>query len=210
VILKCLEKDKNSRFADVSALAAGLQDVINQSSSELPASSSRPSLSPRQPAPPELVETRRGEMPNIVPPSMPANQPTPLQMQPMGSPPPMQPMHAPPPQHMNGPGAMPTPFPMAMSPMPGSGPVAQPGLMQSTPGGPPLMQSSPGQPMMQSSPGQLMQSSPGQPMHASYPQGGGAQYPSVVAPRSKAWILWVVGLLVFGAGAGALIAHFVG
>ncbi|MBX3159551.1 MAG: protein kinase [Deltaproteobacteria bacterium] len=236
-ILKCLEKDKNNRFPDVSALSAALQDVINQASTELPAASSRPGA--RQPAPPELVETRRGEMPNLItPPVMQPPQPprpAPMQMAPMGppigspmgspigmgSPAPMPlapnlPQHAPPPQqHMNGP-AIPTPYPPMG--MPGSGPVVQPHMMGSSPGqsmmqsapGQPMMQSSPGQPMMQSSPG-MMQSSPGQPMmhaHQSYPHaGGGTMRP---ATKSKTWILWVIGLLVFGAGAGALITYFAG
>ncbi|MEO8704738.1 MAG: serine/threonine-protein kinase, partial [Kofleriaceae bacterium] len=34
VILKCLEKDKNNRFADVTALAAGLQEVLAHASAE--------------------------------------------------------------------------------------------------------------------------------------------------------------------------------
>ena len=65
VILKCLEKDKNNRWPDVTQLSIALQDVITQ---EAPASSSS---SQGRLASPELMETRRGEMPNLQPPAMP-------------------------------------------------------------------------------------------------------------------------------------------
>ena len=69
VILKCLEKDKNNRFPDVSALSFALSEVVTQTSNELAAlsaSSSRMSG-------PDLTETRRGEMPNLPPPPMPSS-----------------------------------------------------------------------------------------------------------------------------------------
>jgi len=71
VILKCLEKDKNNRWPDVSQLATALQEVI---SSELPQPSASQSQAQRL-APPELMETRRGEMPHLQPPAIPASNP---------------------------------------------------------------------------------------------------------------------------------------
>jgi hypothetical protein len=65
VILKCLEKDKNNRWPDVTQLSNALQEVIN---SEAPAGAS---TSHGRISPPELLETRKGEMPNLVPPPMP-------------------------------------------------------------------------------------------------------------------------------------------
>ena len=70
VILKCLEKDKNNRWADVTALANALQEVV--SSEQAPGASSSQAA---RLAPPEMLETRRGEMPNLAPPAMPANHP---------------------------------------------------------------------------------------------------------------------------------------
>src|SRR5262249_18484467 len=72
VILKCLEKDKNNRYANVTDLLNALGDVVTTASSELPkaphASSHR--MSP----PPEMVETRRGDPPqHLAPPALPAN-----------------------------------------------------------------------------------------------------------------------------------------
>ncbi len=65
VILRCLEKDKNNRFLDVTQLAAALQDAIAQDAPG--ASTSR-----LAPASPDLLETRRGDPPRIEPPAMPA------------------------------------------------------------------------------------------------------------------------------------------
>ncbi|CAN5915491.1 hypothetical protein BH11MYX3_BH11MYX3_35540 [soil metagenome] len=95
VILKCLEKDKNNRHADVTALAIALQEVVTQTSSELQASASS---STGRLAGPDLLETRRGDMPNLPPPPMPPHHmhagasgstpglpgmgPAPMQMQP--------------------------------------------------------------------------------------------------------------------------------
>jgi serine/threonine-protein kinase len=74
-ILKCLEKDKNNRYPDVSALAHALQEVIAGQSNELgsprkaqtPIGSNRPPLSSV-----DMLETRRGDMPNSAPPPMPS------------------------------------------------------------------------------------------------------------------------------------------
>ncbi|HEY0193601.1 MAG TPA: protein kinase, partial [Kofleriaceae bacterium] len=75
-ILKCLEKDKNNRYPDVSALAVALQEVI--------ASTPRDDLAALQQMPipghdrielsgSDLLETRRGDLPFMAPPPMPAN-----------------------------------------------------------------------------------------------------------------------------------------
>jgi serine/threonine-protein kinase len=66
VILKCLEKDKNNRWADVTQLASALQEVIVGEASPGASSSQASRLTP-----PEMLETRRGEMPNLAPPAMP-------------------------------------------------------------------------------------------------------------------------------------------
>ena len=79
VILRALEKDRNNRFADVSALSAALQDVIDQArepSSPHAASASAVSA----PAGFDMLETRRGDMPNLPPPPMPV---APQAMEPM-------------------------------------------------------------------------------------------------------------------------------
>jgi len=107
VILKCLEKDKNNRWPDVSQLATALQEVIN---SEAPVASASQSQAQRLSAP-ELMETRRGEMPNLQPPGMPASNPRP---------------HAHP-TSPNGPGATPAGgVPVYATPVPAAGPAAYP------------------------------------------------------------------------------------
>jgi serine/threonine-protein kinase len=68
-ILKCLEKDKNNRFPDVSALAIALQDVIAGQAAEavgkrqVAAGSNRAQASTA-----DMLETRRGDLPNLMPP----------------------------------------------------------------------------------------------------------------------------------------------
>jgi eukaryotic-like serine/threonine-protein kinase len=77
VILKCLEKDKNNRYADVTQLAHALQEVLdsareqsNPLATPLPVAAQSSSRMPPASAA-ELLETRRGEMPNVAPPPMP-------------------------------------------------------------------------------------------------------------------------------------------
>ena len=86
VILRCLEKDKNKRFPDVSMLSVALQEVIdaareasNPVAQPLPASSG--SIGSGR-MPPQLLETVRGEAPANLPPP-PAVSPAP-QMASMG------------------------------------------------------------------------------------------------------------------------------
>jgi serine/threonine-protein kinase len=68
VILKCLEKDKNNRYADVTALSQAIAEVVSQA--EKPAAVSLSSPAQRA-MPQEMIETRRGDMPNMAPPPMP-------------------------------------------------------------------------------------------------------------------------------------------
>jgi len=159
-ILKCLEKDKNNRYADVSKLAAALQEVLdaareasNPIAQPLPAASSSSTRLP--PSGAELLETRRGEMPNVPPPPMPATS-APLGVRistpDRGTPVTQQPMTGAPP----------------LGTQPNTYPTADPNM---------------------------------------YPAGGVTEVnPTVAATSSMRWIWWVIGLLVLGAGAGAVLA----
>ena len=89
VILKCLEKSKENRYADVSALSFALQEVVTHASTELAVLSAAASSSNRMPSGPEMLETRRGEMPNLPPPQMPQHSPFAAHSSPHG-----QPFHA--------------------------------------------------------------------------------------------------------------------
>jgi serine/threonine-protein kinase len=217
VILKCLEKDKNNRYADVTAMAGALQEVLDGAKDPGPpmvsiniSSGSRGSQQPMQqpmqlpPQPPgaqqvhalaqtvaqqpDMLETRRGDMPmNLPPPAMPngrmvtpsggsprmagyPGQPQqPMQMQPM-------PMHGGPQhqQQMMGPGM--------------SGQLPQLGYQATTPAAQPYAM----QPM----------SMPGSGPVQARPMAMVAQ------PRQSAtkWMWWVLGLLVLGAVVGAVAA----
>ena len=214
-ILKCLEKDKNNRYPDVSALAVALQGVISGQSSELaalkqlqiPGGNHRP-----PPSSVDLLETRRGEMPNVVPPAMPASG-APIAPQPQGSgiaaagmtgtpsapqaprsggrpPASAAPHPGPQPQVMTPPVGSPVynPHPPTPYPIPPGGPLAGPsgGL----PGGPPGGR--PGTPMMHG---------------ASLPMG---TYPHAArrppAPRraQSRFLWWVIALLAIGAAGGTV------
>jgi serine/threonine-protein kinase len=74
VILKCLAKDKNNRYPDVTALAAAIQELLDQwrETSNPFASAMAPSSSARIKPAPELLETRRGDPPNMVAPAVPS------------------------------------------------------------------------------------------------------------------------------------------
>ena len=71
-ILKCLEKDKNNRYPDVSALAVALQDAISNANNELSAIKQLqiPGAG-RAHAQVDLLETKRGALPNLTPPPLP-------------------------------------------------------------------------------------------------------------------------------------------
>jgi len=121
VILKCLEKDKNNRYADVSALAFALQEVIANTTSEIAALKAGSASSARLSGP-DLLETRRGELPNVPPPAMPQQSPFAAKSSPN-----MMPYghqgeasHQPQPQHPQ----MPMNNPMGPAPLGGSYPQA--------------------------------------------------------------------------------------
>jgi eukaryotic-like serine/threonine-protein kinase len=179
VILKCLEKDKNNRYADVTQLATALQEVLDQAreasnplATPLPsAAASQPRMPPQQGPGVELLETRRGELPNVAPPPMPG----PMSMQGNGQPTPL------------------------------GGRVA-------TPNGTPIMQhQAPSYP--QATPnhavdrvgpvGNYPQTNP---QSQALAHGG----PTEVRPASGSskLVWWIVGLLVLGAGVGAVAALF--
>jgi eukaryotic-like serine/threonine-protein kinase len=121
VLLKCLEKDKNNRFADVTQLSNAAQQALSET----------PHGKPKTP-PPEVLETTRGEPMNLgAPPSMPIGTaqanllgggsgvaPPKPQPQPIAPPPQMPQMGHMPPHGVNGPG----PFVPSHTPSPGPGP----------------------------------------------------------------------------------------
>jgi hypothetical protein len=205
-ILKCLEKDKNNRYPDVSALAAALQDVILGTSSELAALQHRQIAVGRTPSA-DMLETRRGELPNVLPPPMPA---TPLSLAPQGSGLTAMPgTPAPPGLPVTPPGMAPGPndraaaraghaglAPMPLSPMPLS-----PGL--TPPVGAPIytpMSPAPGMPQSPHYPAAL---APGGPLGHALPGTYPVRHPQ--APRGSGRLLWwVIVLLAIGASAGTL------
>ncbi|MDQ3301694.1 MAG: protein kinase, partial [Myxococcota bacterium] len=162
VILKCLEKDKNNRWPDVTQLATALQEVINQ---ESPGASQSQA---QRATPPEMMETRRGEMPqNLAPPSMP---------------------HHPRPAHPTSP----------------DGPHATPA------GGIPIHASpvaAAGSPSKYPTPPHLVPAN----VPMTYPLAQAAPYQQQLAPRLASGggskiVWWIIGLLAFGAAAGAILA----
>ena len=162
-ILKCLEKDKNNRHADVSAFAAALQDVMNGSSAVEFGASAQSNSQIR--SGPEMLETRRGEMPMTPPPPLP--QATARVITP--------------------PGGAPQTSPVNFQPQP---PQPQHGQMHGHPGFGPT--------------------GAGAPM--TYPQAAPYQQQYAPAARSnrKQLIWWVIGFLVLGAAAGAVVAFALG
>ncbi|MGE0404053.1 MAG: protein kinase, partial [Kofleriaceae bacterium] len=184
VILKCLEKNKDNRHADVTALAFALQEVITTTSTEMQALSASHSQASRMG--PEMLETRRGDLPSMMPPpAVPSGQPQ------MSSPhmPMQHNMASPPPGQMMQPQS---PFAVQSSPQ------LQPlGAAMSSTGMPPYG-AQPQYPVVQNP--QAMLNNGGMPM---YPQA------STAMPQNKGsvkWIWWVVGLLALGAAAGAVLA----
>jgi len=186
VLLKCLEKSKDNRHADVSHLAAALQEVLDQAreasnplATPLPSANSSSRLPP-QTAGAELLDTRRGDLPNIAPPPMPG--PQSLQ-QPLGQ------MSG----HM---GQMSSP---------------QVGVRIATPGG--------GTPITPQYPQAGNHAVDRVGPIGSYPQAQPHMVPAAqgaktdVAPTkatggSSKLVWWIVGLLVLGAGVGAVAALF--
>ncbi|HUJ59611.1 MAG TPA: serine/threonine-protein kinase [Kofleriaceae bacterium] len=190
VILKCLEKDKNNRHADVSAMAAALQDVIDQAREASSPMMASPVASGSRAMPQDMLETRRGELPvNTAPPALP---PTPYPGGVVGA-------------GMNVPSSGPVRAPMPNAPTQGG--LAPPGVglhvNRTTPGtGSPkvVIPSTPYPYPMQNSVG----SAPIPNTPFQQPQLGAAR--PVPAASSSRWIWWIVGLLALGAVAGAVLA----
>ena len=202
VILKCLEKDKNNRYTDVSALSFALTEVVTHTSNELQSLSA--SNSSGRLAGADLLETRRGDMPNLPPPPMPPSASPPLGTPNLPGMGPAQPagaaMSGHMPQHMQQQPMMGAP----QQPMPqyGSGPMM--GSMGPAPHQTPHFDptgSMSGSGVNQHAPMQYPQASVSQ-IH----QHGGAAPQPAAAPGSNKWVWWVVGLLVLGATAGAVLA----
>ncbi len=186
VILKCLEKDKNNRFPDVSALAAALSEVLATASSEVLAAKSNPSA--HRLAPPEMLETKRGDPPPMTPPALPPSMDG-RQQQPH--------QHAM--QQHDGLRQHPR------SPTPPGDPSTQPhasypqmpmGMQGSSPNHQSLQQGNYPQPMPH------MQSGP--------TYGAPPSQTSMPGGRSSKWVWWVVALLVLGAASGAVLAMVFG
>jgi serine/threonine-protein kinase len=215
VILKCLEKDKNNRYTDVTHLSVALQEVLTEHATLTPIPSAD-RVAPRASAS-DALEMRRPEAPKAAPLSSSDSQPLPhpgaslgvMRPAPLPStPPPMGPGH----------GNEPATQPLPSTPIPGM--LAPPSIPYSSPGGAPLYNAGPAHagpnhggpnhagPNHGHGPGgaALMPPQGGFPQPAPYPQG--MPYPQ--APRrSIAWLWWLFGLLVLGAGFGALVAVLV-
>ena len=128
ILLKCLEKDKNNRFADVGALGRALQDCL-QSGGAWGQPAAQPPGPATVPTPKhQLVETRKGESPVVAPPQMPVVQRTPppgsvqAYQQPQPQPVP-QPQPQPVPQPYPHPHPMPHPQAAPMHPPMGQPPM---------------------------------------------------------------------------------------
>ncbi|MEJ7603976.1 MAG: serine/threonine-protein kinase [Kofleriaceae bacterium] len=175
-ILKCLEKDKTNRHADVSAFAVALQDVLTQATSDLAvAAAAQSNASLRHGH--ELLETRRGDMPMTPPPPLPMT-PTP------GA-------------HV---GIIPhTP--------PGGTPQHAPASANYLPPNPHAHGSPQGHPASGSRVGGFAGSNAAP---VTYPQAAPYQphYPPQPASGKRQLIWWIIGFLVLGAGAGAVLAYF--
>ncbi len=201
-ILKCLEKDKNNRYLDVSALAAALQEVISGQSSEFAALQQKQIAVGRAPSV-DMLETRRGELPNVLPPPMPvmpvppAPQGSGLTAMPGTPPPPGVPVTPGPgdrsPAHAGHAGLAPAPIPVSPGLTP---PVGAPVYAPLSPTQPP-----PQSPPYSSSSAAL---APGSPFgHGALPGTYPVRHPQ--APRGSGKLLWwVIVLLAIGAGAGTL------
>jgi serine/threonine-protein kinase len=183
-ILKCLEKDKANRFPDVSTLAIALQEAINSSHSELAALKQVPipgAASQAAHASIDMLETTRGQLPNMPPP--------PLQIGHMST------LQGMPGDHGAAPlaGAMApsgSPFPRPMTPTPPPPYGLAHGGMHNGPGPGPMIHGG---------------ARPPTPMPMSY--GPPASYPHLVRQRSsRRLVWWVIALLAIGAGVGTVMA----
>jgi serine/threonine protein kinase len=213
-ILKCLEKDKNNRYADVSALAAALEEVLHAPvAAPIPPTPMPMPMAPvigqqpppRQPVGADLLETKRGDMPNLPPPPLPPM----MGSGGMQSGPGLPGM---PPQNMNPMGGTVPGMTSGMNQF-GSGGQSSPSNMvyAGTGGGPgsnPANQVYGGNPAYGTNP-----ANPQYPSASGYQMGGPGQHQmqqsSVNMPpakKSNTWVWIVVGLLAIGAAAGAVLA----
>ncbi|MGN6103975.1 MAG: serine/threonine-protein kinase, partial [Kofleriaceae bacterium] len=215
VILKCLEKDKNNRHADVSQLAVALQEVVAQAGAEAALSAGQSGLV-RRPATPEVFDEPSASM---------------MQM-------PMQGTHAMghaghPMSAMPGapgamPGAMPGTMPGQMPGPMGPGPMSMPGPMAGMPGvhamghaGHGAMSTAVGHAGHDHADPRIPTPPPvGGLSYASNLGGAAAMpqmyaqapaYPPPYAPQTQVvsttrWIWWIVALLALGAAVGAVLA----
>jgi serine/threonine protein kinase len=198
VILKCLEKDKANRFADVTAMAHGLQDVLDAArESPVPVVSinittpARPLPVVQQQGP--LLETRRGQPTDMPPPpAMPNGQQR--TMTPPGGSPPLQ---------------------QAYPGSPGQGQGQAQGLGSNAAIAPPMMQQQghnlpPALTPHPQLPYQATQPVAGAPYQLQPMQGSGPAVraaPIAMTPNAPTrWMWWVLGLLVLGAAVGAVAA----
>jgi len=187
-ILKALEKSKENRHADVSAMAIALQEVLDHAKEQsnpamqaLPASASQA----RNLAGADLLETRKGEMPHVLPPAVPPG---------TG---PMGPNHPPP--MLTQPASTPNPHPPLGPHGYGPGPL---GPMPPQPYGAGLSQAQLQTPYPMMSGGGM-----GAPM-MTYPQASPQLYGETLRtrePKSNKWLWLLVAVVVCGI-AGAVVA----
>jgi len=181
-ILKCLEKDKNNRFPDVTALAAALQDAMSGQSAELealrqipiPGGANRPAHEAV-----DMVETRRGDLPNLPPPPLPIST-------------------------IPGAAAMP-----GMSSLPGMSGERGSGIAPMGPQHPPvaMQQGYPPGPGHNGPGGPAHHGRSPTPMpQGTYPQPAPHQVHAAARPSSNKFVWWVLALLVVGAGVGTVLA----
>ncbi|HEX4421516.1 MAG TPA: protein kinase [Kofleriaceae bacterium] len=235
-ILKCLEKDKNNRYPDVSALSLALQEVMSGQSSELSALQQMPI--PGQSRVPhaglDMLETRRGDMPSMMPPPMPMSaSPIPQTPLPAGQGPqphlpqtplPGMPQERPSGLAMMGPNGPPNGLQHGLQHGPPNGPNGSPNpngpngmhgpngappprgpQMRSPPVGAPVAPAPYAAPQLPHTPMPLSYQQPPLPLQA------GAPYVVTGSRRSSPikLIWWVFALLAVGAGVGTLIALLV-
>jgi len=232
VILKCLEKDKNNRYTDVTQLSAALQEVLAEHATLTPVpGADRAAAAAARAATADAVEPRRPEAPKAPAPA-PAPQPMvqlqsmpqpQLQGEPQGLPGmsdgAMRPARGPstPPPMGQGHGMELTPPPLPNTPLPNT---PLPGALAPSPipysGNAPPYQAGPAHAGGNHGYAHGHMHAPGgaalAPQQGGYPQA--MQYPQAMpypqAPRrSIAWVWWLLGLLVLGAGFGALVAVLV-
>jgi serine/threonine protein kinase len=201
-ILKALEKLKENRHADVTAMAEALQEVLDhakeQSNPSMQALSASASQANRLGA--DMLETRKGELPHVMPPAVPPNTNALGQQVGPGQMPGQMPGYP-----MMPPAATPNPHPSLRANTPGHGAPIGPQPLGPMPPQPYGSQMTPYPQMSQGmSQGQGM----GAPM-MTYPQASPGLYGETLRTRetrSTRWIWWLAGLLVLGGIAGAAVA----